>query len=96
MKKTAVILSVLLALTVPVLAAEEGDKTGKQDSFPERKAAILKKLNDQIHNLQEAKTCVQAAKDSNDMKACREKQMAERKQMQEEMRKKYRDEKQSK
>jgi hypothetical protein len=96
-KRTAIILAVLLALAVPVFAAEDEDKATKQDNFSERKAQILKKLNDQIRNLQEAKTCVQAAKDQDAIKTCREKQMAERKQLQEEMRKKsHRDEQQNK
>ena len=98
MKGKTFIIVVLLAFTVPALAAGEDEKSVKSiPSFAERKAEVLKNLDNQILSLQETKTCIQAAKDHNAIKACREKQMAERKQLHEEMRKKiYRDEQQNK
>ena len=74
--------------TTSVFAAGDGKSQEPAPSFEEKKAEVLKRLDEQMHNLQEAKTCVKAAKNHDDMKACRQKQMAERKKIQEEMRSK--------
>jgi hypothetical protein len=82
----AVVLS--LAIAAPVWAAEGGQPpAGPAPNFDERKAEILKKLNEQMTSLQEAKSCIQAAKNHDDMRACREKHMAETKQLREGMKK---------
>jgi hypothetical protein len=79
MKKT-LIAAVLLSLTFVVPAfAVEGDKppTAPGQTFEQRQAHILKMLDERMAGLQEGKACVQAAKNDNDLKACREKQMSE-------------------
>ena len=88
MKKTliaAVLLS--LAFVVPAFAVEGNQPPpvpGK--TFEERQARILKMIDGRITSLQEGKACVQAAKNDNDLKACREKHMAEMKGKRGEMR----------
>ena len=89
MKRTAVVAAVLsLAFAVPAFAAGTGQPPmGPGPNFDQRKAEVLKKLDEQMSSLQEAKVCIQAAKNHDDMKACREKHMAEVKQSREGMRK---------
>jgi hypothetical protein len=82
MKKIAIAGAVLLAFSGPVLASEEGKSAA---NFDERKAEILKRIDDQIQRFQESKTCIIAAKNHNEMKACKEKQVMERKKLREEM-----------
>ena len=82
----AVVLS--LAFAAPVWAAGGGQPPmGPSLNFDERKAEVVKKLNEQMISLQEAKVCIQAAKNHDDMRTCREKHMAEVKQSREGMRK---------
>ena len=88
MKKTAIAAAVFsFVFTTSVFAAGSQPTTEPGPNFDSRKAEVLKKLDEQMQNIQEAKNCVQAAKTPPDMKACREKHMAERKKMQEELRK---------
>lgn len=87
--KRALIAALLLslALAVPAFAAEGGpppNATGQ--TFEQRQAHILKMLDERIAHLQEGKACVQAAKNNEDLKACREKQMAEMRDTRDEMR----------
>ena len=82
---TALLLSV--ALVVPAFAAESGpppSATGQ--TFEQKQARILKMLDERIAHLQEGKACAQAAKNNEDLRACREKQMAEMKEQRDEMR----------
>jgi hypothetical protein len=75
---TAILLS--LAFVVPAFAVEGGqppNMTGQ--TFDQKQSHILKMLDERIASLQEGKTCVQAAKNDEDLKACREQQMAEMK-----------------
>jgi hypothetical protein len=77
--KTRVIAAVVLTLAfaVPVFAADGGQPSnGSGPNFEQRKAEILDRLSNQAANLQQAKDCVQAAKNRDDLKACREKHMA--------------------
>ena len=62
MKKAIVIAAISLALAGSAFAAD----AGKPENFEQKKAEVLKLLD-------EAKTCVQAAKNHDDFKACKEK-----------------------
>jgi len=62
MKKAIVVAAISLALAGSAFAAD----AGKSENFDHKKAQVLKLLD-------EAKTCVQAAKNHDDFKACREK-----------------------
>lgn len=80
--KRASITAILLALAfaVPAFAIEGGqppNMTGQ--TFDQKQSHILKMLDERIASLQEGKTCVQAAKNDEDLKACREKHTAEMK-----------------
>lgn len=91
MKKT-LIAAVLLAVAfvVPAFAVEGNQPPpvpGK--TFEERQAHILKMLDQRMASLQEGKACVQAAKNDNDLKACREKHMSEMKEKRGEMRREH-------
>jgi hypothetical protein len=50
-------------------------------SFEEQKADILKHIDTRMSSLQEGKACVQAAKNDEDLRACRQKHRAEMYQM---------------
>ena len=64
MKKTIIATAVLSFAFAASVFAAGGDKppTETGPNFDQRKAEILKKLDEQMHSLQEAKTCIQAAK----------------------------------
>jgi hypothetical protein len=85
MRKTALAAAVLsLAFAAPVWAAGGGQPTtGPTPNFDERKAEVLKKVDEQMIILQEAKVCIKAAKNHDDLRTCREKHMAEAKQLRE-------------
>ena len=46
-------------------------------TFEERQAEVLKHIDTRLSSLQEEKTCVQAAKSHDDLRACRQKHHAE-------------------
>jgi hypothetical protein len=87
----AIIAAVLfsLAFAVPILAAE-GDQppSAPGKTFEQRQADMLKFADERIATLQEGKTCVKAAKNDDDLTACREKFMAEMKKKRAEMKQK--------
>jgi hypothetical protein len=87
MRKAIVAAALLsLAFAVPILAAEGSPPPSAQgQTFEQRQANILKMIDERIASLQEGKTCVQAAKNDGDLKACREKHMAEMREKQGEM-----------
>ena len=69
---------IALAFAAPALATDGGQPpTVPGQTFEQRQANILKMMDERIAGLQEGKTCVQAAKNDDDLKACREKQRAE-------------------
>ena len=87
--KKALIAGALLSLAIAVPAfAVEGNQppTAPGQTFEQRQAHILKMIDERIISLQEGKACVQAAKNDNDLKACREKHMSEMKEKRGEMR----------
>ncbi len=88
MKRALTAAAVLsLAFAVPAFAAEGGQPQNAQGAtFEQRQANILKMLDERIASLQAGKACVQAAKSDDDLKACREKHMAEMREKHGEMR----------
>jgi len=77
-----------MTLAVPALGIEDSQpikQTGM--TFEQMKDNHLKKLDHRIKSLQEEKTCVQAAKDQTEMKACRSKHKSYMKPQRDEMRK---------
>ena len=79
MKRTMIAAALIsLAFAAPALAAEGGPSpTVPGQTFEQRQSNILKMIDERIAGMQEGKTCVQAAKSDDDLKACREKHMSE-------------------
>jgi len=79
MKKTFIAAAVLsLAFAVPVFAADGGQpQKGQAPSFEQRQAEVLKMIDARAAGIQDERSCVQAAKNLDDLKACRDKAMAE-------------------
>ena len=78
--KRALIAAALLSLafTVPALAGEGGQPpTVPGKTFEQRQTNILKMMDERIAGLQEGKTCIQASKNDEDLRVCRQKHMAE-------------------
>jgi hypothetical protein len=76
--KRALIAAAVLSLSFAgqAVAAEGGQPPNAQGAtFEQRQANILKMLDARIAEIQEGKACVQAAKNDEELKACREKQM---------------------
>lgn len=81
----AVALSLVLAASVfAVDSGQPGAVPGQ--NFDQRKAEILKMLDERIASLQEAKSCIQAAQNHDAIGTCREKHRAEMRDMRGEMR----------
>jgi hypothetical protein len=87
-KALAITMAILftLAITSVTLAGEEkeappieGNQPTKETSpsFEQMQADHLKILDERINSLQREKTCVQAAKNQDDLKACRSEHKAE-------------------
>jgi hypothetical protein len=73
-----VALSLALSIAVPVFAADGGQPPmGQSQSFEQRQAEILKFIDARAAGIQEERSCVQAAKNFDDLKACRDKAIAE-------------------
>jgi hypothetical protein len=81
MKKALIATALLsLAFAVPAFAAEGGQPPAAPgQTFEQRQAHILKMIDERIASLNEGKACIQAAKNDEDLKACREKHMSEMK-----------------
>jgi hypothetical protein len=79
MKRTFIAAALLsLAFSVPVFAADGGQpQTGQAQTFEQKQAEILKMIDARAAGIQEQRSCVQAAKNLEDLKACRDKAMAE-------------------
>jgi hypothetical protein len=88
MKNAMIAAAVLfLALAVPAFAADDKQPPNPSgQTFEQRQAQILKMFDVRIADLQEGKTCVQAAKNDGDLRVCREKQLTEMKEKNGEMR----------
>jgi hypothetical protein len=81
MKKAIVASAVLLlalAVTLPLFAADGGQPPmGQTLSFEQRQAEILQIIDARAAGIQNERLCVQAAKNFDDLKTCRDKQMEE-------------------
>jgi hypothetical protein len=87
MKRTFIAAALLsFAFAVPAFAAESSQPQQAPATFEERQTNILKMLDERIASLQEGKACVQAAKSDADLRACRQKHMAEMREQRGEMR----------
>jgi hypothetical protein len=79
MKRSIIAATVLsLAFALPTLAIESNappDVPSKRPAltFDQQKAQILKRLDERKTKLQEEKVCVEAAKNEQDLRACRQK-----------------------
>ncbi|MFZ3135826.1 MAG: hypothetical protein WA126_00370 [Thermodesulfovibrionales bacterium] len=90
MKRAAIVAAVVLSLVFAVSAfAIEGSQPPGETApnFEQMKADHLKKLDDRMTSLQKEKVCVQAAKNQDDLRACRSTHKADMKENRDEMRK---------
>ena len=86
MKKAAIAVAISLALAGSAFAVDGGQsQNGPGPNFDQRKTDILKMLDERASRIQEEKNCVQAAKNHEDLKACREKQREKMEKMRQEM-----------
>ena len=67
------ITAIALLLATPVFAVDSPQSKGPDSNFEQRKANVLKHIDMRIVRNQEEKSCVQAAQNPDDLKACREK-----------------------
>ena len=82
MKKVVIAVAAVVSLVFALTAfAVEGVQPPKETgvNFEQMKADHLKKLDGRINSLQQEKTCVQAAKNQDDLMTCRSKHKAEMK-----------------
>jgi hypothetical protein len=97
-KALAITMAIFFALTITsvTLAGEEkvtppieGSQPTKETGpkFDQMKADHLKILDERMNSLQQEKACVQAAKNKDDLRACRSKHKAEMKVHRDDMRK---------
>jgi len=77
--KTAIIaMAASLLFAAMSFAADNAPQPkGPGPNFEQRKADILKRIDERIARSQEEKTCIQAANNQDDLKACRDKIRAE-------------------
>ena len=65
---------ITLFIAVPAFAADNAPQPkGPGPNFEQHRADILKRIDARIARNQEEKSCVQAAKNHDDIKACRDK-----------------------
>jgi hypothetical protein len=85
---TLSITSVTFASEEKVAPPIEGSQPTKETgpNFEQMKAYHLKKLDERMNSLQQEKACVQAAKNQDDLRACRSKHKAEMKEHRDDMR----------
>jgi len=89
MKKAAIVVAISLALAGAAFAVDAGQyQNGPGPDFDQRKTEILKMLDERASRIQEEKDCVQAAKNHEDLKVCREKQREKMEKMRQEMKEK--------
>jgi hypothetical protein len=90
MERAVIVAVVVLSLvfTVSAFAIEGSQPPGATaPNFDQMKADLLKKLDERMTNLQKEKICVQAAKNRDDLRACRAEHKADMKENRDEMRK---------
>jgi len=78
MKTAMIAMTALVLFSSPAFEADNAPQfNGAGPSFEQRKSDILKHIDERIARNQEEKSCVQAAKNHDDIKACRDKFKAE-------------------
>jgi len=90
MKRVVIAVAAALPLVFAVPAfAVDGSQPSKETgaNFEQMKSDHLKKLDERLNSLQQERTCVQASKTQDDLRACRAKHKAEMKEHRDEMRK---------
>jgi len=90
MKRVVIAVAAVVSLVFALTAfAIEGVQPPKETgvNFEQMKADHLKKLDERMNSLQQEKTCVQAAKNQDDLTTCRSKHKTEMKGHRDEMRK---------
>ena len=90
MKRAAIVAAVVLSLVfaVSAFAIDRGQPLGETaPNFEQMKADHLKKLDDRMTSLQKEKVCVEAAKNQDDLRACRSTHKADMKENRDDMRK---------
>ena len=74
MKTTMITTAVAILLAMPAFAVNNPlPKQGQTLSFPQRKAEILKRIDERINRSKQERACIQATKTNEDIKACWEK-----------------------
>jgi hypothetical protein len=74
MKNRLILTAFTMLLAVPAFAADNSSQPkGPGPNFEQHRAEILKRIDGRIARNQEEKSCVQAAKNHDDIKACRDK-----------------------
>lgn len=89
MKRVVIAVAAVLSLVLALPAfAIEGIQLPKETgiNFEQMKADYLKKLDERVNSLQQEKTCVQAAKNRDDVKTCRSQHKAKMKDRRDDMR----------
>lgn len=71
--KKAVIVAAAISLALAGSAFAEDIK--KSETFEQKKASISKRLEERANKTKEAHSCVQAAKNMDELKVCKEKHM---------------------
>jgi len=73
MKHTLIIMALFATSTAAFAVDSPPQGQGKGPEFDKRKAEVVSRITDRIARNQEELSCVQAAKNHADLKACREK-----------------------
>jgi len=78
--KRILVAAIFLSLVaiVPVFGADSGQpENANGQTFEQRQSHIMRMIDERIASLREAKTCIQAARNDDELRACKEKFMAE-------------------
>ncbi len=74
MKRAIIAASISLALAMPAFAMDGGGPPqGPDQNLEQRKAEVLKRIDERLARLQQMKACIQRARTHDDARACREK-----------------------
>ena len=88
MKTNIISMFIATIFAVPAFAVDSAPQPkAPGPKFEQRKADLLKRIDERIVRIQEEKTCVQAATNHDGIKACREKLKSEMKEQHQQMKK---------
>jgi Spy/CpxP family protein refolding chaperone len=74
MKRATIAALISLLLVMPAFAIDGGGPPqGPGQNLEQRKAEILKRIDERLARLQQMKACIQRARTQDDARACREK-----------------------